>query len=187
MGSRLLECAFLAAIALALFHREWALAALVAGGFVLGTWADLPFPPEVGIWIAAAALVLAHAHGELGVFLLAAPILLIRSALVLTMLTRLQPIEEWEEYFGGTRPIRAWSRLVVFWHERGTVAHTAGWIVAIALGVAWPAGLLWLAYDWHSYWAWPYVIASAVLLLGWLAVGALRAFICAFLRHGDPG
>jgi hypothetical protein len=185
VGSHLVEAGFWAAIGIALLHRDWPLACLIAGGYSLGTWEDIQFPTEIGLWVLGAGLVRAHLDGELAVFLLAAQVVIPRSVLMLLQLQHPCPAEEWEEFYGGTRPPRFWRALVAAWEGCGSRTRRLGWAIAVAEGIAWPAGLLWLAYDWHSRWAWPYVAACSVLLLWWVKLGAERA-LRAVMRRPYP-
>lgn len=174
LGSLLLLCFELAlwvAFGVALFHGQPLPAGLIALGCLAMLWDGVPYPREAIYWLLAAALVVAHRSGEPAVFFLVAPSLLLHNLLTVLLLQIRCGRREWESFFAGPMRLPGWSAFLFRWRQQGRAVHALAWLIVIAIGVAVPAGILWVALGAGSPWLLPYVITAGLLLLWWLALG----------------
>jgi hypothetical protein len=160
---------------LALIHGDWMLAGLIVSARIAIWWGSA-IPAEAGYWILGLALYRAYSTGQDAVFFLAAFMAVLRNADLLRMLQIRSPGSAWTTYFLGPPSFRGWSALTYAWRRRGRTLHAFARTLAVAMGVAWTSGILWVAYDSHSLWRLPYLVVMSLFALWWLSLGvrALR-------------
>jgi hypothetical protein len=168
-----LEVAFWAGGVLALYHGQPLLVSLLLCFWVVRS-EGIPVPGEIAFWVLGAALLEAFLKGERAVFALESPVAIVRVFAMLQYLAMSRSTRWWEEYFLGKAPYPGWSAAAYRWRQRGRTAHAVAWALAIAIGLAWTAGLWWWAYTWGSWWRLPYLIVLSALVLWWCAL-TLRA------------
>jgi hypothetical protein len=161
-----LEIAFWAGGGLALYHGQPLLVSLLLCFWVLRS-EGIPVPGEVAFWVLGAALIEAFSKGEMAVVALESPVAIVRVFAMLQYLSASRSARWWEEYFLGKSPYPGWSAAAYGWRQRGRVAHAGAWALALAVGVAWTAGLWWWAYTWGSRWRLPYLVVLSALALWW--------------------
>jgi len=163
------EFALWAAIAVALYDRDWLLAGLLVGAnvlLVISRRRRRPWPDEFAYWVLAGAMIRANVEGEAAVFFLAAPRALARNAMMLVVLGMRALVSDVEEVCLGAMRER-YADVLLWFIRRGTAARTFAWAVFVCVGVAWPMWIFWVAFQTSAWIRWPYLVTAGGFVLAW--------------------